>query len=212
MMYTLFYRLFFLDTPYVFEIIFVASILVQYKRIIELVENLQSKFNYGITKQGIHILPSTYRPKQFKIGIRWFLGFTVAWIIFFLTSEWNEDAIYSTLDLMFVIILPVPGLFYLFSGKSNYQLNLKVEITPITLTINEILMSEETIKSIELWDDLIIINRDPGDNEEFRFAFKARHFDKAAKIMQEINQFCTTCNIPIEDNFEYNSAKNEVIN
>ncbi len=117
-----------------------------------------------------------------------------------LTSEWQKNSFY---DLGLLIIL-VYSLFQLFFPE-------KYQILPNKFVFNGSVFKIDKIQKIEIWDDEWVVHPTSGKEKKVDLLFTNESFDVLLLFLQDLKKIASNSSIVIEDNFEYDKSKNEML-
>ncbi|MEO1656030.1 MAG: hypothetical protein AAFU64_20990 [Bacteroidota bacterium] len=77
---------------------------------------------------------------------------------------------------------------------------------------NNINYRADNIKSLEIWDEVLVLHKREQVNVDIPLAYDHRSFELTKEMLQSLKDFARRNRIPIQDHFAYDWEKNEVLN
>lgn len=185
---------------YELEIMWASIAIFVGKRLIEKLNGSSNK-SHIITNVG-EKFTIKHRQRKIKSTDLILAVFVSVMLLYFIyksiLSSQEKEALYG---LGLVITLIISTLFIYHTTQIEIGVNL--------IVVNGKRLKPENIHSIELWDDLITVNKLSGKKKEIELSSTEKSFDTVSAMMNSLKKFCQFHSIPLEDNFEHEITKNE---
>lgn len=196
----------FSDLPlYVYLVLSAIIILPLFvPRIKELLENGNPKLREKQKIKGKYTLPILYSRKLYKTAAVYFLIFLVV----LLAMPNAFESVKATVLSILMAVLMCSFLLFL----DTFRVNISVHLREGEIMINRTLISTASIKTAELWDDLILFRMSTGNEEKFWIRYRVKRYPQALEMMRAIEEYCQKNNISVDNHFGRQTDKEERFN